>query len=37
MKRSGTILGGLLVLGVAGAVYLNRGEISVMLMRRVAA
>ena len=36
MKRRMAMLLGVLVLGLAGAVYLNRGEIGVALMRRVA-
>lgn len=37
MKRRKTILLGVLVLGLAGFLYWNRGEISIALMRRVAA
>ena len=37
MKRNVTLGFGFLVLGLAGAAYLYRGEISVALMRRVAA
>src|SRR5262245_54063430 len=36
MKRRTAMLLGVLALGLAGAVYLNRGEIGVALMRRVA-
>jgi len=35
MKRGTAMLLGVLVLGLAGIVYLARGEISVALMRRV--